>query len=55
MRFIGASYQRSCGYYWPAKDAKAVIILVHGQGSYLIFDYLKPHVSIISAALSFLM
>jgi hypothetical protein len=38
------------GYYWPAPNAKAVVILVHGQGSYLIFDYLKNQVGALQCA-----
>lgn len=40
----GKSAHRSVGYYWPAPAPKAVVILVHGQGSYLQFDYLKNQV-----------
>lgn len=41
LRYHGLNGHRMCGYYWPAENAKGVVILVHGQGSYLIFDYLK--------------
>jgi len=44
LRYHGLNGHRMCGYYWPAENAKGVVILVHGQGSYLIFDYLKSRV-----------
>lgn len=29
-------------YFWPARDAKAVVLLAHGHGSYLLHEFLKP-------------
>jgi alpha-beta hydrolase superfamily lysophospholipase len=31
-------------YFWPAEDAKAVIIFVHGHGAHLMFEILKQTV-----------
>lgn len=28
-------------YYWPVPDPKGVILLVHGQGAYLVFEFCK--------------
>lgn len=46
LRYHGSSSggHTMCGYYWPAERAKGVVVLVHGHGSYLIFDYLRNHV-----------
>lgn len=31
-------------YFWPAVNAKGVVLLAHGHGSYCIHDYLRPTV-----------
>lgn len=47
LRYHGVPGHRMCGYYWPAENAKGVVILVHGQGSFLTFDYLKSRVRVV--------
>ena len=31
-------------YFWPAADAKAVVLFVHGHGAHLMFEILKQTV-----------
>ncbi|WIA30766.1 hypothetical protein OEZ86_000826 [Tetradesmus obliquus] len=41
IKFFGSPGRRTCGYFWPAANAKGVVLMVHGHGSYLIFEYLQ--------------
>eukprot|EP00242_Pyramimonas_sp_CCMP2087_P006857 CAMPEP_0198218088 /NCGR_PEP_ID=MMETSP1445-20131203/67289_1 /TAXON_ID=36898 /ORGANISM="Pyramimonas sp., Strain CCMP2087" /LENGTH=316 /DNA_ID=CAMNT_0043894979 /DNA_START=174 /DNA_END=1121 /DNA_ORIENTATION=- len=40
-QFTNKSDLKITSYWWPAANAKAVVLLVHGHGSYVAFDYLK--------------
>jgi alpha-beta hydrolase superfamily lysophospholipase len=31
-------------YFWPAADAKAVVLFVHGHGAHLMFEILRQTV-----------
>ena len=43
--FVNQGGNRICGYFWPAAaQPKGVILLTHGMGSYLCFEYLLNQV-----------
>ena len=45
MRFLTTKRgARLCSYNWPAENAKAVVMICHGHGAYLCFDFLNLRV-----------
>jgi hypothetical protein len=43
--FSNAAGSRTCGYFWPAQGCpKGAVVLTHGVGAYLCFEYLQPQV-----------
>ena len=40
-RWTSSQSNAMYSYFWPAKKPKAIVLLVHGHGTYITYEYLR--------------